>query len=184
MLCRRCDITVFPLNQRLRIDDFRNFVRLKSPANPANIAMLGLPEMVMPVDSYNSPYCGCIWGKWRRKTFIGFDGFAILEQHLVSATQFRFAHKYDDTCGESIQNGAREQCWLAILFPKSVKRQFARNTACAARWWREFRFVNHDHRIVLVKNLTHRTECEVLEKRNDASSADSVDAWSERLLPR
>ena len=70
----------------------------------------------MPVDSYDCSVLRMLFGgKWRQ-TFIGFDGFAILEQHLVSATQFRFAHKYDDTCGKSIQTVRGNNIRLAILF--------------------------------------------------------------------
>ena len=56
----------------------------------------------MPVDSYDCSILRMLFGGKRRQTFIGFDGFVILEQHLVSAAQFRFAHKYDDACGKSV----------------------------------------------------------------------------------
>ena len=92
-----------PLNQRLRIDGFRNFVRLKSPAILANMRCSDCRKGLMPVDSYDCSILRMPIGGKRRQTFIGFDGFAILEQHLVSAAQFRFAHKYDDACGKSVQ---------------------------------------------------------------------------------
>ncbi len=142
-----------PLNQRLRIDGFRNFVRLKSPAILANMRCSDCRKWLMPVDSYDCSILRMpIGGKWRQ-TFIGFYGFAILEQHLVSATQFRFAHKYDDTCGKSVQTVCGNNIGFAILFPKSDQRGFAipHATRCGGE---KMRLVNHDNRIVLVKNLT------------------------------
>ena len=107
----------------------------------------------MPVDSYDCSVLRMLFGGKRRQTFIGFDGFAILEQHLVSAAQFRFAHKYDDACGKSVQTVRGNNIRFALLFPKSNQRGFA--IPHAARCGGEkMRFVNHDNRIVLVKNLT------------------------------
>ena len=134
----------------------------------------------MPVDSYDCSVLRMLFGgKWRQ-TFIGFDGFAILEQHLVSAAQFRFAHKYDDACGKSVQTVRGNNIRFAILFPKSNQRGFA--IPHAARCGGEkMRFVNHDNRIVLVKN-SHSNGMRGSQERNDASSADAVGASYERLL--
>ena len=104
----------------------------------------------MPVDSYDCSILRMLFGGKRRQTFIGFDGFAILEQHLVSSAQFRFAHKYDDACGKSVQTVRGNNIRFAILFPKSNQRGFA--IPHAARCGDEkMRFVNHDNRIVLVR---------------------------------
>lgn len=153
MPCRRCNVPCSPLNQRLRIDGFRNFVRLKSPAILANMRCSDCRKGLMPVDSYDCSILRMLFGGKRRQTFIGFDGFVILEQHLVSAAQFRFAHKYDDACGKSVQTVRGNNIRFAILFPKSNQRGFAipHATRCGGE---KMRFVNHDNRIVLVKNLT------------------------------
>ena len=116
----------------------------------------------MPVDSYDCSILRMLFGgKWRQ-TFIGFDGFAILEQHLVSAAQFRFAHKYDDACGKSVQTVRGNNIRFAILFPKSDQRGFAIPHA-AWRGGEEMRLVDDDDVLVLVQNLIFEGNMRFLE---------------------
>ena len=151
-----------PFDQRFRVGHVGAFVRLQSSAILVDMRPAYQRKRQVPVDAHRRSISRPLRRGERCQAFVGFDGFAILEQHLVRASRRRITYEHDDACGQSVQTVRRRDVRLVVPLAQPDQRGFAIPHA-AWRGGEEMRLVDDDDVLVLVQNLIFEGNMRFLE---------------------